>query len=542
MNVEKELKKFEKIKADRKIIDSVWEELSFFFAPTLDVMNRYLNDDKLNNNRKRRFIFDSTAEMASKFFASRMQILLCNPEKRWFKLKSKNKELDKSAEIIQFIESTIQETLDAINEPKSNFYEQLRSALHNIAVFGIGGLIIDEDNNFEVKFRNINLSNYYYEQNYQGIINCHYIEESIKGADLEYLTKENNYQEVIISENEHDKPFVLIRKIYRNPNYNPTIFNFDNAKWQSTIILKEKKALLKQEFFNECPIAIGRWDKVQNSIYPDSIGRLILADVKYLNTIESDILQIIDSVKNPAMSVASGSRLSEIDLTTDGVNIINGDTIKDVLAPTYIPNIDLNRLEAKAEQKRIKVNSAFYIDMFSNMQDANAGDYTATEVNIRDQNNLRLLAPKISHLQAEFISSIVDRVASIILKRNPDNLTKITPSIDVLGFKITYESEISTSYRLTDLNNILSYIANVNNISTVQANLTGSADSTDNVDFDKVIQEVGDIMGVKNTVQRNEDEFMQIRKAKAQAKQQQQEIAQAQQASEIAKNMPEGTI
>ena len=49
-------------------------------------------------------------------------------------------------------------------------------------------------------------------------------------------------------------------------------------------------------------------------------------------------------------------------------------------------------------------------------------------------------------------------------------------------------------------------------------------------------------MGVKNTVQRNEDEFMQIRKAKAQAKQQQQEIAQAQQASEIAKNMPEGTI
>ena len=45
------------------------------------------------------------------------------------------------------------QTIDTINEPKSNFYEQLRSALHNISVFGIGGLIIDEDNNFEVKFR-----------------------------------------------------------------------------------------------------------------------------------------------------------------------------------------------------------------------------------------------------------------------------------------------------------------------------------------------------------------------------------------------------
>lgn len=540
--IEKELKKFEKIKSDRKIIDSVWEELAFYFSPTLDIMNRYLSKDKLNTDKKRRLIFDSTPEQASKFFASRMQILLCNPEKRWFKLKHKIKKLQKNAEIIDFVENIIQDTLDLINEPRANFYEQLRNALNNISVFGIGALIIDEESGGTLKFRNINLSNYFYDENYQGIINCHYLEEKIKGSDLIYLQQEAGYADVGLQEADNDKGFTIIRKIYRNPQYNPKVLSFETAKWQSTVILKEKKAELKKEFYNECPIAVGRWDKIQNSIYPDSIGRLVLADVKYLNNLEAQLIEIVDLIKRPAMSVTAGSKLAEIDLSPDGVNVIHGETIKDILAPTYVPNMDLNRIEAKAEQKRVKINTAFYMDMFSNMQDTNAGDYTATEVNIRDQNNLRLLAPKITHLQSEFISAIIDRVASIVLKRDPENLKAINPSLDNLNFKITYESEISTSYRLTDLNTLLSYIGNVSNISTVQANLTGSADSTDNVDFDKVIQEVGDIMGVSNIAQRSEEDIQQIREAKAQQQQQQAEMMQAQQASEVAKNMPQEKV
>lgn len=544
LNAEKEIKKFEKIKTDHANIKSLWEELAHFFYPSLENMTRYVTSN--NDTKKRRLIFDNTAEKASKICAARFMIMMCNPQNKWIKLNTLNKKNAKQKDVEIFLNIIAELALDECNKPKANFYEQIKTAINCILVFGVGGVIIDEEVKDDyIKFRAININNYYYEEDYQGFIKCHYLEDKIKGSDLANLATDG-YENISIEEANLDKDYTMIRKIYRNPNYKPDLFNFEGAKWQSVTILKETKKIIKTEFYNECPIAVGRWDKIANSIFPDSIARMILSEVKTLNRIESDILKHNELMLNPPRAISAEADVATLDLSTNGVTVMQVGDVRQAVQSLYAGQVNIQQYEAKAEQKRSAIREAFYLDQFFDPTDVNAGDYTTVEAKMRRDNNLQILAPKITHLQAEFISGIVERVASIAMKKDVEIMTMLTeksikPSLDLLKIRVVYENELTTAYRLNELNNILGFVGNVGNVATTQANLTGSAESMDNISFDAIVKEIADIMSVDQKIMVEEEIVQQIRDQKAQQAQEQAEMNTAQQASEIAKNVPQDT-
>lgn len=519
LNVEKVVKKYNKLRGDRAIYDSLNREISDFCYPNSSAFSRYVT----KGEKRRRMIFDGTAERALEISAASITGLLANPATKWVGFRINDEELDKDKKIKEFCDLSQKKVLAVFNNPKNRFYDNLFQNITLQLAFGTASLFADEDKETVAKFRAEGPNNFCFTEDFSGNANKDmyfekkYLIEQIKEKKWELPFEYANKKD--------DDEVSILRYICINPAYDPTSLNIEHARYLEQFIYLDAKKLAKTSYYRTFPTPIGRWGRLDGEIWGDSPARVALADIKMINVSQMSTIKAIERVNKGVWAVSSEAKFGKLDFSGDAVNVGRG-SLSD-----GIKRLDDDRgLPITFEWQeliRAAIRSAFYIDV---LQTAENVDMTATEAVIRQQEKLRGLGPKITRIQSDIIGPTADRVLQLLIERGdlivPDALKKAGVEINVI-----YSSPVNQAQRAGEAQTIGQYANELGMLAQFNPGVL------DNFDFDQAAQELADIRNVPTKLLIDPKKRDEARTERAKAAQTQQNLMMAQQAGDAAQSI-----
>jgi len=162
--------RFEQLRNEKNLYEFEFQDIAEFMAPNKANFTKTFSPGL---NRRER-LFDSTAERALGIFAASLMAFLVNPATRWFDLKTLNPEANKIHDNAVWLDFASQRLLNAFNEPNARFYGHMFRALTDIGAFGNAGMFTLEGTVTDLAFRALPLSELYFLENSEGVVNTKY--------------------------------------------------------------------------------------------------------------------------------------------------------------------------------------------------------------------------------------------------------------------------------------------------------------------------------------------------------------------------------
>jgi hypothetical protein len=330
-----------------------------------------------------------------------------------------------------------------------------------------------------------------------------------------------------------DQWFDVVHYVGPNPTFKPQYAPF-SKKFISIYFQKDRAAgesnkTLKMGGFNEKPFLAPRWDVKGVNIYGEGPGHITLGDVKMLQKMQTKSNIAIDKMVDPPMVVPSSMRNEGVE-TFPGAVIYQDPTSAagNQVYPALNVNFNISATEQKIELTQMRVKRMFYLDLFRSVSEADK-TMTATEVAERKQERLLMLGAVVERLQHELLDPLIDRVFSILLEH--DLLPEIPEVLSEQELKIEYLSLLAQSQKSVGVQSMDSFIATVGNMAQLYPG------ALDKVDFDEVIDEYADGLGVVPKILKSEIEVEKIRNNRAKMQQMQENLAMIEQGTEVTKNL-----
>lgn len=434
------IKYYEKLKGDRSTWDSHWRDVAEFIIPNKDAINGY----RTPGEKKFNDLFDGTAVHSNELLASALHGMLTNPTTPWFGLTTGDSALDRDDEVRKWLQDSSRAMLNVMNN--SNFQTEIHESYLDLGSLGTCSLLIDEDDIDVVRFLSIPIYQGYIDENYKGqvstFVRC--FQKPMKdimdefGQDVFVLNNKEGLMKDLHREHE------IIHVVTENKDYNPYKLEVKNKKYSSVYVLKEKKMVLKEEGFNTFPMAVARWTKISGEKYGRSPGMKALPDIKMINQMMKVTIRAAQKVVDPPLQVPDDG-VATVRTTPGSISYYRAGTT-DRIEP-LVTGANINISMEIMEDVRTRIRSAFFIDQ---LQLREGPQMTATEVQQRTEEQLRLLGPILGRQHNELLKPLVDRVFEICLKRNV--LPKIPAKLNKLKkIDVQYSSMIARAQKTAEL-------------------------------------------------------------------------------------------
>lgn len=526
MNNEKALKLikyYDKLKSERSSWDSHWREIADFILPNKDAVN----GTKSSGEKKAIDLYDGTAVHSNELLASALHGMLTNPTTPWFGLSTGVSQLDADDDVRKWLQECVRVMHNVLNN--SNFQTEIHEVYLDIGSFGTGALLIDEDDTDVIRFLSMPIYEVYIDENYKGMVSCvaRCFKKEMKDIVDEFgedVFKENKIDDLL--KNPH-KEFEIIHVVGENTLYNPYKMEAGNYKFFSEYILKDKKITLRSKGYNTFPMAVPRWTKISGEKYGRSPGMKALPDIKMINQMMKVTIRSAQKVVDPPLNAPDEGYMGGVKTYPGAINYFRSGT-QDRVEPIMTgARIDFGF--QVMEDVRTRIRSAFFIDQ---LQLKDGPQMTATEVQQRTEEQLRLLGPILGRQHNELLRPLVDRVFEICKKRGlfPDVPAKLakTKKIDV-----QYSSMIARAQKTAELesfNRMLGLAAPLFQLDpTVK----------DNLDADKAFNHIAQTLSLPYEIVRNKMDVKKLRQGRAeQAEKLQAQQDEAHQTDVLAKTAP----
>ena len=386
-------------------------------------------------------IYDSTAVIGTKKFASRTQATLTPAWRKW-------SVLSPGSEVPEKDKEEVQKQLDKITEiffeniNHSNYAQQAHEAFLDLAI-STGALTMEEsDGDSAFEFNAVPLAEINPEEGPRGTIETNWrkykiaarmIERLWPGADLN-----ENLRKLVNDSPAEDVEFI-----------EGTVYEPKSEKYVHVVIYEDDKHLVYMTDYEVSPWIVFREMVVPGEVLGRGRVMAILPDILTANKVVEYVL------RNAALAI-SGVYTS----LTDGV--FNPWTMR-VAPGTAIPvqsndnqNPTLRALERSGDfsvaelilsDLRANINAALFAAPFG---DINSPVKSATEVSLRGQEALMDSGSDFGRLQTEFVEKVIKRGISILIKKG-----KI-PAIRIDGKEVTIKHTSPLS-RAQDQEDLLAY-------------------------------------------------------------------------------------
>jgi hypothetical protein len=248
-----------------------------------------------------------------------------------------------------------------------------------------------------------------------------------------------------------------------------------------------------------------------------------LPDVKVLNKMVEVGLKAAQKQVDPPLLVPDDSSYLPIK-TSPGSLIYYRSGSRDTITPLNIGANNPLGLNME-EQRRKAISQTFHVDQLLVTENRNM---TATEVAQRSEEKMRILGPTLGRLQVELLNPTVIRVFNIMLR---NNLFKPAPEVLIdQEIDVEYVSPMALAQKGQELSSIIRGLEIFGSIGQV-------APVTDYIDPKGLVKEIIKILGIPAKVIRSDAQVQEITEQKQAAQQQQMEMMNAVQESQVAKNV-----
>ena len=275
--------------------------------------------------------------------------------------------------------------------------------------------------------------------------------------------------------------------------------------------------------FKEFPYVVPRYLKASNEIYGRSPGMNCLPDVKVLQKMVEVGLKAAQKQVDPPLLVPDDAMFLPIRTAPGSLNYYRAGSRDRIEALNIGANNPLGL--AMEDQRRKAISQTFHVDQLLITENRNM---TATEVAQRAEEKMRILGPTLGRLQVELLNPTVIRVFNIMLRNN-----LFMPAPEVLAnqeIDIEYVSPAALAQKSQELSSIIRGLE-------IFASIGQVAPVTDYIDPKGLVHQIIKILGLPAKIIRSDAEVQQITEDKQAAQQQQMEMMNAVQESQVAKNV-----
>lgn len=520
------LKAYEKLVADRLPLDLNWSEC---FKYSYEMRGQGFvnkNTDGISNATRAKkdaaVKFDSTATDSIRLLSSSALSGLTPNSQQWFSLTINNVQDD----LIPHADKAWLENAAELmfkNIHASNYDAQALEFFIDVMVGGMLGLYVEKRNR-KYHFEVWPLASLYC-QDTLGQDRIDTIYRLVKFTAAEATKKFNgNVPEAVANEFKNDpysnKQFEFVHTIRpRLDKKGNQVFGklAKTLPFESIYVCKKSGKICLESGYHEMPVIVPRWMRIPDTDYAFGPMHDALPDVKTVCKITEFMLQ------NSEMATA-GMFVA----TDDGV--FNPNTMRvgprRVWMVADVNNIkplssggDMNIAIAQIQRLQNQIRKVLLADQLGPSEKVNA---TATEITTRTMIIRQILGPIFGRLQSEFLEPLVTRCFGLGL-RDGDFGTP-PKSLEAQVFNISYRSPLALAQKQQQLDSMNQFEAIL--ISQLQVN----PELIDVYDIEKALRKKAELLGVDIELVREESKVSVLRKKKQEA--------QAQQAAQVASQMP----
>lgn len=513
-----------------------WKDISQYMLPR---RGRYLSGGRETENdgaKKHQYIINGSPQDAIRVYAGGMQGGLTSPSRPWFELALPDEDLMNFGPVKDWLYKVRAMMLHIL--ARSNFYGSTHSVYTEIAPFGTGCMLIEEDFKSVIRCRPFTIGEYRLGLDSKYRPDTLYRSFSMTAKQMIEEFGEENVSDHVKNAMENkgqDTWFEVDHCIEPNLNVVEGAEDYRGMAFLSIYFetgINEEKYLRKGGY-KTIPFVAPRWNVVGTDVYGEGPGMAALGDVKMLQKMEEKALKALDKMVDPPMVAPVSMKGKGGSVIPGGITYVDDVAGSKAFGPAYLVKPDFQDMEFKITQVTNRIRSYFFNDMFMAIL-ATDKRMTAREVAERHDEKMLLIGPVIERLQSEMLDPIIERVFSII--ENFGMLPPIPDELQGKELKVRYISLLAKAQQLIETSAIEQTAGFVANL----AQFNPSA--LDKFNFDAAVDQFSNTLGTPPEIIRTDDEVAALREARAQQQAQQAAMQNAAAMVQGAKTMSETPI
>ena len=503
---------------------SYYQDLASFCLPR----KAWINSIRMFGERlKDNFLYDIRAIRCAKEMVCGIFSHLTNPSSRWFQSATKDPKDQQSGSIQRYFKECDDIMFDVLND--SNFDDAILENYMDHAVFGTGNIYTEDDEKDEVRYTEIPVEQYCFQNDARGRVFKVYRKFQYFPHQILDRWPDSSPREVreAVTKNPNST-FDILHYIGPREKRNPYLQDRSNMPWESLWILMKPEELLSEGGYQEFPSAIGRWWKDANDPRGFSPAMDALASIKLLNAQKRTFIRHAMKASDPAAMSPYRSFLNSPNFNPSAMNYYDAKNFKPDMFKFLTPEGNSNLTVEAMELETQEIERAFYVDVFRavSMVTQDRKKRSIPEVQRVIAEGMSMLGPVVGKLINETIDPTLERTRAILNRRLI--LPPEPAQIKGKQKKIIYLSPLARAQKQSQMIGISAWMSALGQLAQFRQ------DILDPVDFDRVSKIIADIQGVDPSFYLSDEKVQQIRKQRAQAQKAQQQAQLAETAAKAA--------
>jgi hypothetical protein len=333
---------------------------------------------------------------------------------------------------------------------------------------------------------------------------------------------EENVSEVVrqaVNTDAHEAWFKVCHLICEDRDQE-THFPYVSVYWE-----EGKESPLSVGGYEEFPVLVPRWEVRGNDFYGYGPGWKALGESKMLQELRSDYLTAQQMMIQPPVFGPASLRERRVNLFPGAMNYL--DDKDSFIKPIHQFVPDIQGQLAAIQESRNMINKLFYSDLFLSIAGANNPQWTAFEVQARQQERLQMIGPVVLNLINELYDPLIGRVFGIMNRRG----MFLEPPEELIGseIKIEYVSILALAQKASGLSELSNLMGVIGQVAQMQPEVA------DKLNCDAIVDQFVRTTNIPAAIIRPDSDVEAIRQQRAQQAQQAQEMAAAQQVAATAR-------
>lgn len=507
-----------------------WRELSDYFQPRA---GRFFVTDVNNGSKRHNNIYDSTGTRALRVLAAGMMAGMSSPARPWFRLAIPDSDLMEYDPVRLWLNEVTKRMRDVF--ARSNAYRSMHTMYEELGLFGTGASIIVDDYDTLIRHHPLTVGEYALAMNHRRQVDTLYREFNMTVgqivSEFGYANCSNTVKNMWDRGDAMDRWVTIVHAIEPRKNRNPNKIDQKNMAWSSCYFEKGGDAdkLLAERGFEKFPALTPRWTVTGGDIYGASPGMEALGDAKQLQHEQLRKAIGIDYQSDPA-------RIFPTALMGQEGNALPGGIMFADLAPgtgkiTNASDVQLRLdfLLNDINDVRLRINQAYYADLFLMLANDDRSNITAREIAERHEEKLLMLGPVLERLHNEMHDPQIDLTFTRMLRAGM--LPPPPTELEGVDLQVEFVSTLAQAQRAVGVQSIDRLIGTITALAPLKPEVV------DKLDADQLVDAYSDMLGVDPSLIIADDKVAVVRKQRADQQRVQQAAALAQPAADAAQKL-----
>lgn len=492
-----------------------WRELSENIRPRRFRWNP--SDRYRSGTQRNQKILNNTATRSSRVCASGLHAGVTSPARPWFRLTLDDPELMERQDVRQWL-AEVEDRMRQIFS-RSNLYSSLPTLYGDMADYGTGCMMVDEDDEDVIRTTVMPIGCYALAQDHSYRVQTFYHETtrtaeqlvthfgienvSPSTADLYHSTPDAWVECIQVIEPNDDR--MLERKDWAGMKYRSVWYEYQENH-------KGDDGLLGMMGFNEFPVMAPRWSTVGEDVYGECPGMDALPDIKGLQHLEKRRAQALDKIVNPPMNAPASMRRRRASILTGDVNYYRREDGAQRFEPAHLVDPKVAYLGDELLRYERRIESTYFVDLFMMLTMRPGVEKTAREVDELHEEKMLQLGPVLENLHDELLEPLINRTFAIMERRGliPE------PPEEIVG--VDYGVELISV--LAQAQKLVGTVAVERQVEmAIRMSEGGMTEALETIDPDAVMRHYAKLLGTEPDLLRSLEEVQQRRQERAEQEQ-----------------------